>query len=99
MVDWPSAHVHAHLGDLYCLLREADKRGLARDAGTAALPEAFAREAGADVRNVVDDLVTGGLCWIMLALRWLVDEGIRAVPESREWIDELVADCSALARR
>jgi hypothetical protein len=98
-VDWPSAHVHAHLGDLYCLLREADKRGLARDAGTAALPETFAREAGADVRNVVDDLVTGGLCWIMLALRWLVDEGIRAVPESREWLDELVADCSALARR
>lgn len=93
-VDWPLAYVHAHLGDLYCLLREAGKRGLP---GAAGLPEVFARAAGADPRAVTDQLVTGGLCWTVLALRWLVEEGLAAIPESRAWLDELVADCRTLA--
>jgi hypothetical protein len=96
-IDWPGAYLHSHLGDLYCLLREAGKRGLAQEVETAALPEIFARETGAEIRTVLDDLVTGGLCWTMLTLRWLVEEGVQAIPESREWIDELVADCQALA--
>lgn len=28
VVDWPGAHVHHHLGDLYCLAQEADRGGL-----------------------------------------------------------------------
>ena len=96
-VDWPSAHVHAHLGDLYSLLREAEKRGLADDVEAAALPALFAREAGISSTTVADHLVTGGLCWIFHALRWVVEEGVTAVPESREWLDELVADCRTLA--
>jgi hypothetical protein len=96
-VDWPGAYVHPHLGDLYCLMREADKHGLARDIGTADLPEVFAREAGVEPDLVRDQLVTGGLCWTLIALRWVVEEGIHAVPESRDWIDELVTDLQALA--
>ncbi len=41
---------------------------------------------------------TGGLCWTMLALRWVVEEGVRTVPASASWIDELVADALSLAR-
>jgi hypothetical protein len=96
-VDWPVAHLHAHLGDLYSLLREADKRGLAGRVGAAALPALFAREAGTDERTVADHMVTGGLCWTLLVLRWLLTEGIDVIPESRAWLDELVADCRALA--
>jgi streptomycin 6-kinase len=93
-VDWPHAYVHAHLGDLYCLLREARKRGLTDAAG---LPEVFAAAAGTDPATVADQLVTGGLCWTLTTLRWLVEEGVHAVPESRNWIDELVTECRQLA--
>ena len=58
-VDWPGEYLHSHLGDLYCLIREADRKAL--DVGTAALPEIFAREAGTDPDRVADQLITGGL--------------------------------------
>lgn len=96
-VDWPGAYVHAHLGDLFSLLREADKRGTAAEVAADALPDVFAREAGVDASTVAGLLVTGGLCWIFLALRWVVEEGAAAVPESRAWIEELVTDCRTLA--
>jgi hypothetical protein len=94
-VDWPGAYLHAHLGDLYCLIREVNNRGLAVDA--AALPGVFARGAGIEPGRVPDLLITGGLCWTLLALRWVVEECVHAAPDSRTWIDELVADCRALA--
>ncbi len=97
VIDWPSAYLHAHLGDLYLLLRDADRRGLTQQVDATALPEVFAREAGVDIRTVLDRMITGGLCWTVLTLRWLLDEGIRVIPESRDWIDELVAECRSLA--
>jgi hypothetical protein len=98
-VDWPGAYVHAHLGDLYCLLREARKHGHGQRVGVDDLPDVFAREAGADPAAVREQLVTGGLCWTLIALRWVVEEGIHVVPESVDWIDELVADARSLAER
>lgn len=96
-VDWPVAYLHAHLGDLYSLLREAGRLGLTGRVGADALPALFARESGTDERTVADRMVTGGLCWTLLVLRWLLAEGIDVIPESRGWLDELVADCEALA--
>lgn len=63
------------------------------------LPELFAREAGTDLATVTDQLLTGGLCWTMSALRWVVEIGVHVVPVSREWIDELVTDLRDLAGR
>jgi hypothetical protein len=96
-LDWSDAYVHPHLGDLYLLLREARKQGHAHLVRGEALPELFAREAGADPRTVTDHLVTGGLCWTMHALRWVVETGVHSVPVSAAWIDELVADLRQLA--
>ncbi|MFJ4922949.1 phosphotransferase [Streptomyces sp. NPDC088725] len=96
-VDWPLAYVHAHLGDLYCLLREARNHGRAQQVEVASLPGVFAEEAGADPASVREQLVIGGLCWTLLALRWVVEDGVRVVPESARWIDELVSDARSLA--
>jgi len=96
-IDWSDAYVHPHLGDLYLLLREGRKQGRVDSVRMEVLPELFAREAGTDPRTVTDQLVTGGLCWTMNALRWVVETGVHAVPESREWIDELVTDLRELA--
>ena len=98
VVDWPGAYVHHHLGDLYCLAREADRGGLGSGSGPGDAADLYASATGADARAVADLMVTGGLCWTVLALHWLTVEGLRAVPESRGWIDELVTDCQNLAR-
>ena len=95
-VDWPGSYLHPHLGDLYCLLREARNLGIDRRIGAAALPDLFARESGTDRASVREQMLTGGLCWTMLALRWVVEEGIHAVPESAGWIDELVDEARSL---
>jgi hypothetical protein len=96
-VDWPGAYVHPNLGDLYLLLREArhHERILKIDAN--GLINVFAREAETDPVSVREQIRTGGLCWTMLALRWAVEEGVRTVPVSAGWIDELVADALSLA--
>jgi hypothetical protein len=97
IIDWSDAYVHPHLGDLYLLLREGRKQGRIDSARLAALPALFAAEAGTDLGTVTDRLVTGGLCWTMSALRWVVEVGVHAVPVSRGWIDELVSDLRELA--
>jgi len=96
-IDWSDAYVHPHLGDLYLLLREGRKQGRIESVRMHALPELFAHEAGTDPQTVSDHLVTGGLCWTMSALRWVVETGVHAVPASREWIDELVTELRGLA--
>lgn len=94
-VDWPGAYAHSHLGDLYCLLRDARKQGLADAVAVGTLPGVFARESGTDLGTVRRQMATGGLCWTLPALRWVVEEGLRVVPESAEWIDELVGGARA----
>jgi streptomycin 6-kinase len=96
-IDWSDAYVHRHLGDLYLLLREGRKQGRIDSARIDALPQLFARETGTDLATVADQLLTGGLCWTMSALRWVVETGVHAVPVSRTWIDELVTDLQRLA--
>jgi hypothetical protein len=68
-IDWSDSYVHAHLGDLYLLIREGDKQGRVDSVRMKALAELFAYEAGIDPGVVNDQLVTGGLCWTMNALR------------------------------
>jgi hypothetical protein len=82
-VDWPSAYLHAHLGDLFSLMKNAGDH--ARE-----LPAVFAAETGTAVADVLDQVATGRLCWTVMALRWVVEEGVHAIPEARGWIDELV---------
>ena len=98
-VDWSDAYVHPHLGDLYLLLREGRKQDRAGRIRWDALPAVFAYEAGTDLETVASQLVTGGLCWTMSALRWVVEIGVHVVPVSRTWIDELVTDLRELAGR
>ncbi|MFG1761097.1 phosphotransferase [Micromonospora echinofusca] len=98
-VDWSDAYVHPHLGDLYLLLREGRKQGRIDGMRLDALPALFAHEADTDLQTVTDQLLTGGLCWTMNALRWVVETGVHAVPVSREWVDELVTDLQELAQR
>jgi hypothetical protein len=88
-IDWSGARVGAHLGDLYSLIRDVGRSGASVDG----IAEAFAGECatlGAPVADLEWQLALGGLVWTVKALRWVLDEGIRAIPEALGWIDELV---------
>lgn len=96
-IDWSDAYVHAHLGDLFLLLREGRQHETIDGIRMEALPELFAHEAGTDLRTVTDQLVTGGLCHSMIALCWVVETAVPVDPMFADWIDGLVTDCQELA--
>jgi hypothetical protein len=40
--------------------------------------------------------VLGRVCFSLLALCWIVEEGLRTVPPSKDWIDGLLTELDAL---
>ena len=84
-VDWSSAQVGAHLGDLYSLVRDAGLAGGPTDAIVAA----YADEC-APMADLEWQLALGGTVWTLRALRWVLEEGVHVVPDAKTWIDELV---------
>ncbi|GAA3453406.1 phosphotransferase [Dactylosporangium matsuzakiense] len=88
-VDWSTAHVGAHLGDLYSLVRDASLAGVPADAIIAAYADECAL-LGAPVVDLAWQLALGGTVWTVRALRWVLEEGVHVVPESVTWIDELI---------
>ena len=91
-VDWPAAYVAPHLSDLHTLVRDAVALGIEGEPIVARYIDA----AGTDPDLVRRQLLVGGVCFSMLALSWIVDEGLRTVPESKDWIDPLVVELNGL---
>ena len=91
-VDWPSAYLAPHLSDLYTLLREAVALGHQRDP----ILDRYLDASGADPEVVRRQLSVGGICFSLLALSWIVEEGRRTVPESTDWIAPLIEELDGL---
>ncbi|CAM3214823.1 phosphotransferase [Paenibacillus lupini] len=92
-IDWALAYLSPHLGDLYCLITEAEAySNLAReDILTAYL----------EVTDIPTDQLNwqvsvGGLCWLIKTLRWLVYGGTEIIPGSEAWIPDLMSDVELL---
>jgi hypothetical protein len=52
--------------------------------------------AGTDSGLVRRQLVLGGVCFSLLALCWIVEEGLRTVPPSKDWIDCVLTELDDL---
>jgi hypothetical protein len=87
-VDWPLAYQAAHLSDLYTLVRDAVAVGHQAEPIVAHYIEV----SGADADLVRRQVAVGGICFIVRALAWIVADGQRVVPSSKDWIDPLVAE-------
>ncbi len=87
-VDWPLAYLAPHLSDLYTLVRDAVAYGHQPEPIVARYIDA----AGTDPDLVRRQLSVGGACFILIALGWIVEEGHRTVPSSREWVGPLLAE-------
>ncbi len=88
-IDWSDARVGAHLGDLYSLIRGIGEVGARTDGIAAAYADEWAL-LGQPITDLDWQLALGGVVWTLKALRWVLEEGIHAVPEAITWIDELV---------
>jgi len=94
-VDWPLVYLAPYLSDLYTLIRDAVSLGHDRGPIVAHYVEA----AGADPFLVDRQLLTGGACFCLLALDFVIAEGLRTIPDSESWIDPLLAELEGLVEQ
>jgi hypothetical protein len=87
-IDWPGAYLAPHLSDLYTLIRDAVALGHDREPIVARYIDA----TGTDPALVDRQLLVGGGCFYLVALRFIVEEGLRTIPESKNWIDGLLTE-------
>jgi hypothetical protein len=94
IVDWPLAYVAPHLSDLYTLVRDAVAVGHQSEPIVARYIDA----AGAGPSLVRQQMAVGGIAFTLRALTWVVEEGVRTVPSSREWIGPLLAELADITK-
>ncbi|MEI8410210.1 MULTISPECIES: phosphotransferase family protein [unclassified Kribbella] len=87
-IDWPGAYLAPHLSDLYTLIRDAVALGHDREPIIARYIDA----TGTDRALVERQVLVGGGCFYLVALKFIVEEGLRTIPESKNWIDGLLAE-------
>jgi len=87
-IDWPGAYLAPHLSDLYTLARDAVALGHDREPIVARYLDA----TGTDPDLVDRQLLVGGGCFYLVALTFIVEEGLRTIPESKNWIDGLLIE-------
>ncbi|RZT19890.1 phosphotransferase family enzyme [Kribbella sp. VKM Ac-2569] len=87
-IDWPGAYTAPHLSDLYTLVRDAVALGHDR----APIVAHYLEAAGGNPALVERQMLVGGGCFYLVALRFIVEEGLRTIPESAGWIDGLLSE-------
>ncbi len=87
-IDWPGAYTAPHLSDLHTLVRDAVALGHDR----APIVAHYLEAAGGNPALVERQMLVGGGCFYLLALSFIVEEGLRTIPESSGWIDGLLSE-------
>ena len=75
-IDWAGAYLSPDLGDLYVLIEEASDIGLSADSVIKPYVEESRLLGGPSSDDLQWQIDIGGVCWIIGALRWIVDVGI-----------------------
>ncbi|SFL90692.1 Phosphotransferase enzyme family protein [Gracilibacillus orientalis] len=93
VIDWASAYLSPHLGDLYCLISSAKDYDITPTDLIYAYWEEIDDDWSCDMEWQIN---IGGICWIIHELRQLLDYGIKAIPVAHEWIPEMIYDIRQL---
>src|SRR5699024_4362401 len=89
VIDWASAYLSPHLGDLYCLINSAKEANI----NSSDLIDAYCQEIADNlIYDIEWQVKIGGICWIIHELRQLLDYGIKAIPVAREWVPDMISD-------
>ena len=95
-VDWESARISPHIGDLYCLIEEAKDQHISKAEIVGTYNSAL-KDLG--VQEEVTDwhLDMGGICWSIHCLQWILEFGLVAIPMSKGWVPNFLTYlCAAL---
>ncbi|KKO53205.1 hypothetical protein XI25_14635 [Paenibacillus sp. DMB20] len=92
-IDWSISYLSPHLGDLYCLIGEAQAWSQVSKEDMAS---AYLEIAAFDMDHLDWELRIGGLCWLIKTLHWLVYGGTEIIPESETWIPDLLQEVENL---
>lgn len=96
-IDWSNAYLSPHLGDLYCLIAEAQAySNVSRKDILAAYCDEIQSDLSIDQLNW--HVSIGGICWLIKTLKWLVYEGAAAIPGSEAWIPNLMNELEIVVR-
>ncbi|MCF6409112.1 aminoglycoside phosphotransferase family protein [Pseudalkalibacillus salsuginis] len=93
VIDWSSAYISPHLGDLYCLITSAKDYNISPTDLITAFCENIDENWAHDIEWQIN---IGGICWTIHVVRWLLDYGLKAIPIASEWIPDLVLDIGNL---
>ncbi|TFB15035.1 hypothetical protein E3U55_12335 [Filobacillus milosensis] len=84
-IDWSNAYLSPHLGDLYCLINEAEDNGIDKSVVIEAYSEL---DKSYDIEWQIQ---VGGICWLLHGLCWVCKEGIHKVPVTRSWMPPMIS--------
>lgn len=94
-VDWANAYLSPHLGDLYCLIKEAR---IGSNVAKEDVISAFLDGEGADmsIEQLNWQVRLGGICWFIKTIRWLVYRGTETIPGSDAWIPDMLKELESM---
>lgn len=93
-IDWANARISPHLGDLCCLIAEGRDQGIPQQAFVDTYTSTGTQEKVTDWH-----LDVGSLCWHVHSLQWILEFGLDAIPSSKNWVANYLADISATVAR
>lgn len=95
VIDWSTAYISPHLGDLYCLITEAHAWS---NLSSEEMLSAYLEVTEFQIDHLRWQVQIGGLCWLIKTLHWLVYGGTDIIPGSESWIPDLLKDVEKLYR-
>lgn len=87
-IDWSIAYLSPHLGDLYCIVQEASDYNVSETDLIRAYFSIVDPNHTRDNATYQWQVDIGALCWEVRALRWVMEFGVNAISEAREWIPD-----------
>ncbi|MHB1685069.1 MAG: phosphotransferase [Bacilli bacterium] len=91
-IDWSNACLSPYMGDLYCLMREAEQHGKWREAVVEAYRSIDPQP------DLMRQIWLGGACWLIRGLDWVTAEGVHIIPGCDQWIPDMIGDLDLCVR-
>lgn len=97
-IDWSISYLSPHLGDLHCLIDEAQEYShVPREEMLSAFHSAM--EQDCSMEQLEWQVNIGGVYWLVKTLKWLVYGGTDTIPGSDEWVPDLMDELELLVNK
>ena len=98
-IDWSNAYLSPHLGDLYCIIEEAKDYNVRRNNIVRTYRSEMEKNRMTNCKAYEWQIQIGGLCWEIRSLRWVLEFGISAIAEAKEWTPNFLSGIQTLCNQ